>query len=64
MAQSPDDLSRLIEDLQKQRKVLEKNLDDTDRSSRSTQEIIDKIVQLKENAAELAARNPGGKPKV
>lgn len=62
MAVNRDDFSRLIADLQQQRRVLEKNLDDTDRSSRSTQEIIDKITALKERAARLAASTPVPKP--
>ncbi len=61
MAENPDEVSRLIADLQQQRRILEKNLDDTDRSHRSTQEIIDRIVALKERSAKFATGEPAAK---
>lgn len=53
-----DDLSALLADLQKRRRELEKNLDDTDRSQKSTRDLIDKIVEMKVRAAKMAADNP------
>lgn|GEM_PF-4342811 len=52
----------LIADLQRQRRQLESDLDDTDRSHRTTEEILDKIVELKERAAKLAAMKPPSEP--
>lgn len=51
------DLTALVNDLQRRRRELEKNLDDTDRSRKSTQDLIDKIVEMKTRAAKLAEDN-------
>ena len=53
-----NDLAALLASLQRQRRDLEKNLDDTDRSRKSTQDLIDKIVELKVRAAKLANDHP------
>jgi len=55
-------MDMLIADLQRQRRQLESDLDDTDRSHRTTEEILDKIVELKERAAKLAAMKPPSEP--
>lgn len=47
------DLAALLDDLKRQRRDLEKNLDDTDRSQKTTQELIDRIVEMKIRAAKL-----------
>lgn len=51
-------LAALLADLLRQRRDLEKNLDDTDRSRKSTQNLIDRIVELKVRAAKLANDHP------
>lgn len=55
----PDDLTNLIADLQRQRKQLEENLDDTDRSRESTAQIVEKIIDLKHRAAAIQSSATG-----
>ena len=52
----PDDLSNLIADLQRQRRVLEVDLDDTARSQKSTAQIVEKIIEIKQRAEEIRQR--------
>ena len=53
----PDDLSNLIGDLQRQRKSLEADLDDTARSQKSTAKIVEKIVEINQRAEQHRQRN-------
>lgn len=55
----PDDLSNLIGDLQRQRKSLEADLDETARSQKSTAKIVDKIIEINERAEQIRQRTAG-----
>lgn len=55
----PDDLSNLIGDLQRQRRELDHELDETARSRRSTAEIVERIISLKQRAQDLEQRKSG-----
>ncbi len=52
----PDDLSNLIGDLQRQRKSLEADLDETARSQKSTAKIVDRIIEINERAEQIRQR--------
>ena len=52
----PDDLSNLIGDLQRQRKTVNVDLDETARSQKSTAKIVEKLIELKERAEEIRQR--------
>lgn len=49
----PDDLSNIIADLQRQRRDLEAQLDETSRSRISTAQVVEKIIDIKQRAAEI-----------
>ncbi|MEO6260773.1 MAG: hypothetical protein ABIP63_10500 [Thermoanaerobaculia bacterium] len=49
----PDDLSNIIADLQRQRRDLEAQLDETSRSRTSTAQVVEKIIDLKQRAEEI-----------
>ena len=51
-----DDLSNLIADLQRQRQVVEADLDDTARSQKSTAKLVAKIVEINWRAEEIRLR--------
>ena len=51
-----DDLSNLIGDLQRQRRQLDADLDDTARSQKSTAQIVEKIIEIKQRAEEIRQR--------
>lgn len=49
----PDDLSNIIADLQRQRRELEAQLDETSRSRTSTAQVVEKIIDIKQRAEEI-----------
>ena len=51
-----DDLSNLIGDLQRQRRQVDADLDDTARSQKSTAQIVEKIIEIKQRAEEIRLR--------
>ena len=55
----PDDLSNLIGDLQRQRKTIETDLDETTRSQKSTAQLVERITEMKERAEEIRQRTSG-----